>query len=210
MDLELNTGTPVQLQLNFGDQVKRYASRIIGYARPHSIMLQTPSVNGKALLLREGQLVTTRFMGGNSVYAFATPVIAVLLRPFAYLHVEYPTEIEKAFVRESERITSNFPAQAEAPGQVRSDVTIVDISAGGARLVGSPQLGDVGDPLLISVVVEFDQKRQRLSISSIIRNLELIDEAVGMTSYGVQFQVESLTEQLMIGGLIQMYSHQAA
>lgn len=210
MDLELNIGTPVQLQLNLGDQVKRYASRIIGYARPHSIMLQTPSVNGKALLLREGQLATTRFMGGDSVYAFATPIIAVLLRPYPYLHVEYPKEIEKAFVRKSERISSNLPAQVESAGQSRSDITIVDLSVGGARFVGPPQLGNIGDRLQISVIVEFDQQRQRLSMTSIVRNIQPIDEVEGLASYGVQFQVDSLTEQLMIGGLIQMHSQQAA
>lgn len=210
MDLELNIGTPVQLQLNLGDQARRYASRIIGYARPHSIMLQTPSVSGKALLLREGQLVTTRFMGGDSVYAFATPIIAVLLKPYPYLHIEYPKEIEKAFVRKSERTPANLPAEVEPVGQSRAAVTIVDISVGGARFVGPSKLGEVDDPLQISVVVEYQQQRQRLSIASTIRNIQPIDSAESLSNYGVQFNVASLTEQLMIGGLIQMHSQQAA
>lgn len=204
--LELEVGTPVQMQFGTDSTSQRYATKIIGYVHPTSIILHTPLHNGKPMLLREGQITTARFLGTNNVYAFVSNVQAVFLKPFPHLHIAYPTEIKRAFVRQTERVCTEINATTvnlDSESECKVDAQIINISANGALIAGAEVLGKVGDQLRVIIGVEFNDVENGIAVIAVIRNIrkEQQDEE-GRYLHGVQFIINSITDYLMVQGVV--------
>ena len=230
MDLELEVGTLMQIQLGAEADSPRYVSRIIGYVDTATIILRSPQVDGKSLLMREGQLVTARFMGSNKVYAFSSYISAVILRPFPHIHIEYPTRTESAYVRQSERVGTDIEAVVilGEPGAERNIHThMVDLSATGALIRSDENLGQVGDEIKVSMGVEYKDNIKRVSFPAVIRNVlednpdksetaaetsteDSTEQAENddpsliptTTLYGVEFKIGGFKDHLMVKGLV--------
>ena len=204
--LELEVGTPVQMQFGTDGASQRYASKIIGYVHPTSIILHTPLHKGKPMLLREGQLTTARFLGTNNVYAFVSNVQAVFLKPFPHLHIAYPTEIKRAFVRQTERVCTEIHATAvnlDSESERKIDTQIINISANGALIAGAETLGEVGDKLRIIIGVEFNNTENGIAVIAVIRNVRNEQQdGDGQFLHGVQFIINSITDYLMVQGVV--------
>ena len=174
MDIELEVGRLMQLQLGPEPDSPRYISRIIGYIDKASIILRSPQVDGKPLLLREGQLVTARFMGSSKVFAFSSHVSAVILRPFPHIHIEYPKRTESAYVRQSERIETDIEAAVildDSDGGKSVPTHMIDLSSSGALMRSDTHLGEVGDEIKVSMGVDYNEIVKRVSFPAIIRNV---------------------------------------
>ncbi len=205
-DLELEVGTPVQLQFGTEGAAPRYASRIIGYVHSASIILHTPQNNGKPMLLREGQVTTARFLGTNNVYAFVSSVQAVFLKPFPHLHIAYPSEIKSALLRQAERVPTDIQATAvnlDSGPEQKSDARIINISANGALIASETVLGEVGARLRVIIGVEFNDTAKGVAVVAIVRNIREggADEG-GRYHHGVQFVINTITDYLMVQGVV--------
>ena len=233
MDIELEVGTLMQLQLGSEPDAPRYVSRIIGYVDKSTIILRSPQVDGKSLLMREGQLLTARFMGSSKVYAFSSHISAVILRPFPHIHIEYPSRTESAYVRRSERVETDIEATVilgESDTEKCIQTLIIDLSASGALIRCSEDLGEVGEEIKVSMGVEYKNNIKRVSFPAIIRNvlddspetgeqaLEASEEdpdqndnednndkpvlIAAMKLYGVEFKIGGFKDHLMVKGLV--------
>ena len=59
-EIRLPVGESLQLQWLAGEQSIRHYSRLIGYVKGQSVLVTAPTVNGKVVLMREGQAVLVR------------------------------------------------------------------------------------------------------------------------------------------------------
>lgn len=201
VDLELEVGKSVQLTFGVDEKGPRHIAHIIGFVRPVSIILNSPSVDGKPMLLREGQIATARFLGANNVYAFNTRILTTFLKPFPHIHIAYPTEIESATVRQDERIRTNIDATVRCTDGHESKTTIVDLSANGALVVSADILGEVGQTLSVSVTVDFNGVLKSVAVPAILRNV-CHDKQKSTYSHGVQFKIGTHTDFLMLQGVV--------
>ncbi len=204
--LELEVGTPVQMQFGTDAASQRYVTKIIGYAEPISIILNTPQVNGKPILLREGQISTVRFLGSNNVYAFMTNLKAVFLKPFPHIHVAYPSDIKSALVRHAERVRTDIKTTVlnisnKQKGEIKANV--INISANGALIANPEVIGEVGDKLRLTIRVDYKNIEKMVAIAAVIRNIrEGEQEDAGQFLHGVQFKIGTITDHLLVQGVV--------
>lgn len=146
MDLGLQIGDILQLSPVRGEG--RYRVRLIGLSPKRSLLVTAPEVKRERVEVKEGQEFTVRAYAQDEALAFTTRVERVCLRPYAYLHLSYPTATERATARQSQR------ARVRLDGIVRQEdggpsekVSLGDLSREGAMLWCNAELGKVGDNL---------------------------------------------------------------
>lgn len=188
----------MQLQVAGDDNKRRYYVRLIGYLPGNSVIVTTPRVDRKIMLVREGQIFVTRLLAGNTVYGFTASVLRACTRPYPYLHLSYPVSLESIVVRQAQRIpirlivavTNEEPAKSAGKPQA---ATVVDMSTGGALVNASESLGVVGDIITIAARFEVAGEEQYLDLSARIRNVERCpvkdDPTRSDYQHGVEFQL---------------------
>lgn len=213
IELELQTGDTLQLQF-VGDD-RRYNARVIGYLAGQSLVVTTPRRDNKVMLIREGQPAVIRMLSGNSVYAFNTQVLCSCSKPYAYLHLSYPTQLERIVVRKAQRaradqIISVAPEQDSGATEPKSAV-MLDISTTGSLLRSTASLGNVGENVRLTTRVNMSSVQTYLSIPSAIRNVREERGDDGRTLYytGVEFQVTEKQDIILLHGFVyeRLYSN---
>lgn len=214
IDLELQTGDTLHLQF-VGDE-RRYNARVIGYLPGQSLVVTTPRRDNKVMLVREGQPVVIRMLSGNSVYAFTTQVLCTCSKPYAYLHIGYPKQLERIVVRKAQRaraeqIISVSPANEDASEAEPKSAVMLDISTTGSLLRSTTALGRVGETVRLSTRMNIANLQSYLCIPSAIRNVRQERGNDGRTLYytGVEFQVTEEKDMILLHGFVyeRLYSN---
>ena len=194
-DLKLHVGEPLQLQPRDGEGSRRVHVKVIGYLPGHSLIVTTPRIKNKVMIMREGQPFVARVMIGNRIVGFATTVLRSCAVPYPYLHLSYPEEMEQITVRKAQRVrvklfaslkNSNPQFQAEKP----QPVTVIDISTSGAQVVASEAVGEVGDQVQLNCLVKVGKAEKLLALPALLRNVHLEDEhGAENYSHGLEFEL---------------------
>ena len=211
--LELQIGDALQLQFVADEQKRRHYSKVIGYLQGHSVLITTPRVEGNIMLIREDQMVIVRMMTGNQVYGFTTQILRSNLKPYAYLHLAYPKEMEHITVRKAERITIKLIGSAEietAEDEERQSHSVIinDMSTSGAMIEVNKALGEIGDIITLSCKIEVGGKEEYISVPCIIRNV-IHKEDEKKFKHGLEYQLLEQHEHFIIYGYVyeQMINH---
>ncbi|HWS02665.1 MAG TPA: flagellar brake protein [Gammaproteobacteria bacterium] len=205
-DMQLNVGEMLQLVFAADDSQRKHATKVIGYLPGKSLLVTTPRIDGKVMMVREGQPVVVRMLSGNSVYAFNTQILATSLKPFAYLHLTYPAEIECIVVRKSLRVTADLETKVtrvtvdDPKGNVVAKGVIVDVSTSGAMLLADTPLGQVGDLLVLTLRVPVAGVQKYLKLSAMIRSLRVNND--GNHLHGVEFQLLEEMDNIFLHGFV--------
>jgi len=204
--LEINIGDSLQLQFVADEHKRRHYSKVIGYLQGRSVLITTPRVDGNIMLIREDQMVIVRMMTGNQVYGFTTQIICSNLKPYAYLHLAYPKEMEHITVRKAERISINLIGSIEREGaedeeRFTSSVLIHDISTSGAMIEASQPLGEIGDIITMSSKIEVGGKEEYINVACIIRNIIHKEEDTRF-KHGLEYQLLDQQEHFVIYGFV--------
>jgi c-di-GMP-binding flagellar brake protein YcgR len=139
VDLKLQIGELIQLQPRDGEDGRRMQVKVIGYLPGHSLLVTTPRIRDKVMIIREGQPFVVRMMAGNRIVGFASTVLRSCGRPYPYLHLSCPEEMQQIVVRKAQRVRVKLFASLKndnpdyKTAKPRS-ATIVDISTTGALL----------------------------------------------------------------------------
>lgn len=190
----LQIGDVLQLQFAPPSDVQdRFATTLIGFMPGQSLMITTPRRQGKPILVREGQTFTVRMLQGSNIFGFIARVLKVSLKPFPYLHLDYPDEVETAVVRNAPRVATEIQATVSRPLEgdtTEQRVLITDISSTGARLVHSQQLGKVGDLIQVTHPIPVCGGEDILKVMGKIRNVRKLEskENAGHYIHGVEFR----------------------
>lgn len=205
-EMQLNVGEMLQLVFAADGHQRKHATKVIGYLPGKSLLVTTPRIEGNLMLVREGQPVVVRILSGNSVYAFNTQVLATCLKPFAYLHLTYPAEIESIVVRKSLRVSAELETSVtrvtvdEPNDSLTAQGEIIDISTSGAMLLADTVLGQVGDLLIMTLRIPVAGTQKYLKISSMIRSVRVNSD--GRHLHGVEFQLLEEMDNILLHGFV--------
>lgn len=208
-DLKLQVGEALQLQPRDGD-ARRLQVKLIGYLPRVSLLVTTPRVGDKVMIMREGQPFVVRMMVGNRIVGFATTVVRVCTRPFHYLHLSYPEEMEQITVRQAQRVRVKlFASVKNSNPDFKSDkpqaATVVDISTTGALVVSPQQLGEVGDRLVMNCAFKVGGAEKLLPLPAILRNVQVEQhDEEGKQDYyhGLEFDLKDRQETFALHGFV--------
>lgn len=206
--LELQIGDTLQLQFVADEAKRRNYSKVIGYLQGHSVLITTPRIDGNIMLIREDQIVIVRMLAGNRVYGFNTKVMRSCLKPYPYLHLAYPAEMEQITVRKAQRVSTQLIVSIDRETAETEDVTscpavVVDISTTGAMLEASEFLGRIGDIVSINAKITVGSMQEYISIPCIIRNIrDMAAEGKNKMMYGMEFQLLEQHEHFVLHGFV--------
>ena len=108
--LALEIGSILQLQFLTDESNTRHYVKVIGYLQDRSVLVTTPQVQGKLMMVREGQAIAVRSLSGSNVLAFTTAVISSHVKPYPYLHLVYPKQLQAIAVRKAQRVSCRTTA----------------------------------------------------------------------------------------------------
>lgn len=209
-DLKIQVGETLQLQPRDGEDSRRLQVKLIGYVRGASLLVTTPTIGGKTMFMREGQPFVVRMLAGKRIVGFTSTILRTCTRPFPYLHMAYPEQVEQITVRKAERVrvklfaslkNANPDYQFEKP---RSG-TIIDISTTGALMVAGEPLGVSGDEVVVRCALKIGGNEKLLSLPGVMRNIHVgQSEEHGSGSYyhGLEFRITEEQETFALHGYV--------
>lgn len=212
--LALEIGSTLQLQFLTDESNTRHYVKVIGYLQERSVLVTTPQVQGKIMLVREGQAINVRSLSGSNVVAFTTAVMSSHVKPYPYLHLAYPKEMQAITVRKAQRVSCRTTATVRACGpdvleaEARTQsiaVAVEDMSTTGALLICSSRLGEIKHLLTVEMKLNVSDIEEELNIVAVIRNIrERKDDAGNVSEYlhGVEFQFADRQESIMLHAFI--------
>lgn len=202
--IDLEVGDNVQLQFvdDERSQRARVQVKIIGQVPGKSVLISNPMLNGKLMLVREGQSVIGRMFSSGRVVGFTSSILKVQTSPFPYLHLHFPKALEQVVVRKSSRMEVSLTAKILRQGEEPADGSIRDISPSGCQLTCNQPLGEPGERIgLRTDFVLRNGEKHTVPFAGIIRNAipENVDDPdCALMRYGIQFGTVERQSALVI------------
>jgi c-di-GMP-binding flagellar brake protein YcgR len=190
-EAKLQIGDALQLQSLNEQNPVRYAVSLIGFAKGQSVLVSVPEIDGKLLIIRDGQTFVVRAFSGRNVYAFTAMVIKSTSAPFPHLHLSYPADVRGLAVRKGARakVKIIFAAARDDDPRFSAAGTIENMSISGALAVSKATAGKKGDRITIKFKVFVAGIESFLSLPCIIRavNADHDPTSSGENHYGLEF-----------------------
>ena len=204
-EIKLDIGDTLQLQAQSDSSQARFYVKLIGFLKGKSVVVTTPTQDGKVLLMREGQAFVVRMFSGKSVYAFSTSIFKVANVPFPHLHLTYPNQVRGLVVRRGARARVNLIAAVTGADGRSHASTIVDLSIGGAMLTAKAPIGVKDDRVAIKFRVSVNDVEQYLTINAVLRAVHAMAVVEGETpliNHGLQFEEIPHGEQVVLSAFV--------
>ncbi len=194
-DLNLPVGTRIQL-VTLGRQKGEYYSSLIGFEPQQYIFIKMPQANGFNVRLGVAEHVEVRVFTGISILKFASSVEYIYQTPRNFVELAFPDNIQVIPLREDFRIDLKIPAKIwQINGKKLNKaltVTLLDLSITGTMLHTTSYVGEVGDEIGISFVIQNTVTKEEMIINTLttIRNNREEKNASGNSTYryGLLFQ----------------------
>ncbi|HOJ33657.1 MAG TPA: PilZ domain-containing protein [Candidatus Hydrogenedentes bacterium] len=171
-----------------GDKSLRFGAFVRGWLVDEYILLDARLETDRAGALNRGQQCILRFMADGTAYAFPTRVIDMGTGAYySFFRVTWPTEIKRVCVRKYERVDVDIPVAVEAEEGTPTRGYLIDLSAGGCRIV-LPKSFEKNDKIILSFNLPDGTAIDK--ISGIVRNV-----ITSKDKYFLGLQFESLTEE---------------
>ncbi len=205
-ELKIHVGESLQLQPHDGEDSRRWQVKLIGYLPGTSLLVTTPTTGDKIMIIREGQRFVARMMAGNRIVGFTTTVLRSCSRPFPYLHLSYPEDVQQITVRKAQRVNVRLFASLKNtnPGfqfDKPQSGTIVDISTSGALLVSDKQLGEAEDSVTINCMIRIAGVEKLLSVPATLRNVHL-ENSEQKFYHGLELALEDEQDIFALHGFV--------
>jgi c-di-GMP-binding flagellar brake protein YcgR len=200
-ETRIQPGEAMQLQSSLDSS--RFAVRLIGYHKGKSIIVTNPVQDGTPVYLKEGQAFISRIFSGKFVFAFPCTVLASSVKPYAYIHLSYPTDVVGVNVRRGERVRLRTIAAFDTDDGCRGAGVIVDLSSGGAFMLSkSPDL-TLGRHAVLKFKVAIANIEYVLELPGCVRSTRRNDEEPTLgNGYGIQFTHVSPEDNLVLASFI--------
>lgn len=176
-NLKLNIGDTLQMQYLDGNSRERLLVHVIGYLHGRSLIVTTPKLDGRVLMMREGQPFVVRILAGNRVVGFNTRVLRSSASPYPHMHLAYPQEMEQIVVRKAQRVrVKTFCALQNANPVFNFDKpqpgTLIDISTAGAQILGEKMLAEVDDEIVLKFSFRLGGVEKLMAIPARVRSVQ--------------------------------------
>ncbi len=196
-----NVGETLYLQVHDHTAV-RYTVKLIGFVKNMSIMVTAPTIDGKAVIIREGQTFIVRAFPGKKAYAFTASAIKSVYSPHSYLHISYPKQVRCTTIRQGSRATVKIIASVTIgdPEQTAA-ATLGDLSMGGASGVMKKPVGKKGDAGVIKFKVSAAGNDEYLTLNIILRSQAQTDNGLEYR-HGFEFVDVSAQSRLILSAFV--------
>ena len=184
--IQLAPGDLVQLQTLHANHTERYQVKMLGFHAPISIIVTSPTSQGKLVFIKEGQQFLVRGFVGKDAVAYKTRVIKSNLSPFPYLHLAYPESVQSMRIRGSARVPVELVTSVQAP-RGKGSAKIVDLSWGGARMLSPQSVADKGDDVTLAFRINPSGLDVYLTIKAKVRAVSRDEINAGVVATGVEF-----------------------
>lgn len=208
----LPTGSVLQIQATVPEDAPRYSVRLIGSLPGASLVITTPTVDGKLQIIREGQRFAVRVLKGERVFGFVARVLFASMKPYPHLHLEYPEEFEQIVVRNSSRVSTDLPAQVRNTADPNeagsfSAAKLVDLSETGAKLASGHAIAQANEMLHLRFDLTIGSVNEEVSLLAEVRNIaerseEGADSERLVRYYGLQFGTLSRYQQVLLNAWV--------
>ncbi len=210
-NLDLTIGMSLNMQLLMGESKRRHDVQFIGCIKGETLLVSMPRENGALAKIFPNDEYIVRYFKGRNIIAFKTRVQYVTKVPFWYLHLEYPTKLEKIEIRQAERIHISLTAQTLVEGKKHWSV-IRDLSAGGALVTLNNPIGQEGEHVELFFDLKIGDIEREVHLVGLIRNMRQGKNAsTGKAeySYGVEFMDPSEQDVVFVQGFVyeQLLNH---
>ncbi|WP_126444053.1 flagellar brake protein [Sulfuricystis multivorans] len=178
----------------------RITASLIGYLKGRSVIITVPADERGAIFLKEGESVFAKVFSGKHVVAFPSSVLAVVLKPFPHLHLNYPAEVTGIVVRRSERVGVRLIAAIETANEKAAGI-VMDLSTGGLSFASRFASLKPGIGVLCNFKLTLSDSVYLMSLRAVVRTVypgqpDVLD---GAPRYGAQFMEMSAEDTLIIG-----------
>ncbi len=204
-ELSVQIGDRLQLQKTPSDRLERYLVQVVGLMVGQSLIVTTPRVNGKVVIVRPDQKYTVRVLQGSNIFGFITSVLHVYSAPFPHLHMAYPKVMESIVLRNSLRTA------IDVQGVVRNHKHpdnkeyyrashLVDLSNSGARMTSKGPLGQENEILSIQFTIDVCGMKENVGIMGKIRGMgkRSVENDPMQFWTGVQFQALDRFQKVLL------------
>ena len=205
-DLGIGVGSVLSAQTL--SSARKLTVKLIGYTVNKSLLVTAPLREGKEVLLERGEVLMVRLLFRNRVCAFESKVLYRSIQPYTYYHLEYPQTLESLEVRSSERIDLAMDIEVDSEfdmglGDWPQPAKLTNLSKTGGALISRKSLGDIGHEVVLKFTLDISGMQCPLSLASIIRNKEVINDEKGkFFQHGVQFVHLSVEDKLALASYV--------
>lgn len=184
--LQLAPGDTIQLQQSTENNTERYTVKVVGHLAPLSLLVTAPYANGKLLFVREGQTFLVRCFVGQHALAYRTQVLKTQLKPFPYLHLAYPVNVQSMQIRKSARARIDLVTAISGP-RGSSAGRIADLSLGGAKITSPAAFADREDEIRLKFRIKPGGIDIYLDVKAIVRSIQQEQMEQPCVTTGVEF-----------------------
>ncbi len=190
-EAHLQMGEPINLQVWDDGAGERYSVRLIGMSQGRSVLVTAPTIDGKYLMMREGQSFIVRAFPGKSAIAFTTQILKSVNSPYPYLNLAYPHGVRSVVVRKGARANVKIICViTDCNGVPLQEAgTIVNISIGGALVAVKRAFAQRSQELKIKFKLVVSGVQSLLELKAVVQaiNPGLVSEAEMPYQLGIQF-----------------------
>lgn len=136
---------------------------------------------------------------GQYDFQFETQAVGTFDAPFVYALLAWPEAVQARLVRQALRVRTLLPAQL-SPVTMKGETqaaSVLDLSASGALVETLHPMGDVGDTLRISFVVDADGEKTQITTEAVICHRRA-KESPSRERLGLSFRALPKTERLVL------------
>jgi len=205
--LGLAVGAPLNLEA--AELQLKYRVKLIGYYPGHSIIVSSPVIEGKQVVVNKDRPFKVRSLAKNNAFAFQTTVKAVALQPFPYIHLDYPKAMVTLQVRNADRLQVSLNARITSEfdlgnGEWPKLGLIYNLSKTGAGIRCNDSLGDNGDEVVVHFPVVVAGVTKNFKLIAVVRNKGLLgaEWLPHRYIYGLQFRGLSGAANIVLSSFI--------
>jgi len=188
-ELGLTVGDAMQLQIGDNSE-QRYPVKFYGINPKGSVIVSAPrSGMDKMIFVREGQMVTLRFVVKNVVSGFTSRVLVTRGQPYPYLHLEIPKEIQTVEVRKEVRVNTDLPITVinKTHNSPALGAKLTNLSCSGGRFESTMKIARKENLLNVTMKIHIENLEKLVTMDTIATYVKE-DEDAGIYVYGVNIE----------------------
>ena len=183
-----------------------YLCWVIGVAHENRCLVMTAPArpDGALAPISKGQVWYCRMFSSTTVFRFRGAIVKVAYEPYPYLHILVPEVIEKQLIRQLPRALVSLGARLAVP-EVH-DVTVVDLSVGGARVAADKKLAlAAGAAVQLVTTIEVLGRTHEMRLQAKVATVYGVADSrhPGIVFYGLAFDALEERTVLMLHGYVQ-------
>ena len=202
-ELGLTFGDTLQIQIGDNDD-QRYPVKFIGIHPAASIIVSAPITGkDKIYFVREGQMVTLRFVVKNVVSGFSTRVMLTRGQPYPYLHLEIPKEVQTVEVRKEVRVETDINSTIinKTHNSPALTARMLNLSCSGGRIESKAKVALMDNILNITMPLVIDNIEKIVTMDCVVTYIKE-DEQSHTYLYGVNIEEIDVDDSVFLRGFI--------